>query len=74
MARVTSAKEDIRLVFRSIDDDERGGIFGFNPRVVADTLSVNKVAWYRCHVSYPRGRARIMKLSYVYSATCHHRY
>jgi hypothetical protein len=42
--------------------------------VVADTLSVNKVAWYRCHVSYPRGRARIMKLSYVYSATCHHRY
>ena len=31
MARVTSAKEDLRLVFRSIDDDERGGIFGFNP-------------------------------------------
>jgi len=46
MTRVTSAKQDARLVFRYINDDERSGIFGFDPRVVADTLPINKVTRY----------------------------
>ena len=63
MTRVTPAQQNIRLVFRAINDDERGGIFGFNARMIADTLSVNEVARYCRHVGYPRGRARTMKLS-----------
>jgi hypothetical protein len=46
MTCVTSAKQNVWLVFRSINDDERGGIFGLDPRVIADTLSVNEMARY----------------------------
>ena len=46
MTRVTPAQQNVRLVFRAINDDERGGIFGFNTRVIADTFSVNEVARY----------------------------
>ena len=49
MARVTPAKQDFRLVFRLINDDERGGIVGFNARMEANTLPLDKMARHRCH-------------------------
>jgi hypothetical protein len=55
MARVAPAKQDFRLVFRLINDDERGGILRLNARMEADTLPLDKMARHRCHDRFLRG-------------------
>jgi hypothetical protein len=49
MACVTPAKQDFRLVCCLINDDERCRIVGFNARMEADALPLDKMARHRRH-------------------------
>jgi hypothetical protein len=55
MARVAPAKQDFRLVFRLINNDERSGILRLNARMEADTLPFDKMARDRRHDRFLRG-------------------